>query len=109
MGKFEIYTDAAWEYRFRLKAWNGQNILASQGYSSKSACENGIESVRENCKIEERFEISESESGKFYFHIKAANHQIIGSSQMYTSRDGAENGIHSVRENAPDAEVTEED
>ncbi len=46
--KFEIYTDKAGEYRFRLKAKNGQNILASEGYTTKQACENGIISVIRN-------------------------------------------------------------
>ena len=45
-GKFELYTDRSGEYRFRLKAGNGQVIATSEGYSSKSAAENGIESVR---------------------------------------------------------------
>ena len=46
--KFEIYLDKAGEYRFRLKAKNGQNILASEGYATKKSCLNGIESVRNN-------------------------------------------------------------
>ena len=46
--KFEIYTDKAGETRFRLKAANGEIILASEGYSSMSGCKNGIESVRKN-------------------------------------------------------------
>ena len=46
--KFEIYLDKAGEYRFRLKAKNGQNILASEGYAAKKSCLNGIESVRNN-------------------------------------------------------------
>ena len=46
--KFELYQDKAGEYRFRLKARNGQIIAASEGYSSRSSCENGIESVRKN-------------------------------------------------------------
>ncbi|WP_201441998.1 YegP family protein [Vibrio parahaemolyticus] len=45
-GKFELYKDTAGEYRFRLKAGNGQNILASEGYTTKSSCENGIDSVK---------------------------------------------------------------
>ena len=45
MAKFEIYNDKRGEFRFRLKAGNGQNILASEGYKAKSACTNGIESV----------------------------------------------------------------
>ncbi|ELE6564532.1 YegP family protein [Vibrio parahaemolyticus] len=48
-GKFELYKDTAGEYRFRLKAGNGQNILASEGYTTKSSCENGIDSVKKKC------------------------------------------------------------
>ena len=107
MGKFELYTDAAGEYRFRLKAGNGQNILASEGYTTKAACENGIDSVRLNSQIPERFEITESASGKYHFNLKAANHQIIGSSQMYATHEAATHGAQSVALNAPEAEVEE--
>ncbi len=44
--KFELYTDRAGDFRFRLKARNGEIIATSEGYTSKNACENGIESVR---------------------------------------------------------------
>ncbi|MCG6146417.1 MULTISPECIES: YegP family protein [Leptospira] len=46
--KFEIYKDKAGEFRFRLKASNGEIIASSEGYSSKQACENGIASVKNN-------------------------------------------------------------
>ncbi|MCR4887310.1 MAG: YegP family protein [Clostridiales bacterium] len=46
--KFEVYTDNAGEFRFRLKAKNGQNICASEGYTALKSCLNGIESVRKN-------------------------------------------------------------
>ena len=46
--KFEIYLDKAGQHRFRLKATNGEIILASEGYASKSNCKNGIESVIKN-------------------------------------------------------------
>lgn len=46
--KFEIYEDKAGEYRFRLNARNGENILASEGYKQKASCLKGIESVRKN-------------------------------------------------------------
>ena len=46
--KFELYQDNAGEYRFRLKATNGQVIAVSEGYTSKAGCENGIESVKKN-------------------------------------------------------------
>ena len=46
--KFEVYEDKAGEYRFRLTAKNGQNILASEGYSQLAGCLNGVESVKTN-------------------------------------------------------------
>ena len=46
--KFEVYTDKAGEFRFRLKARNGENILSSEGYTAKASCMNGIESVKKN-------------------------------------------------------------
>ena len=48
--KFEVYMDNAGEYRFRLKAKNGQNIAASEGYKALASCLNGIESVRKNAE-----------------------------------------------------------
>ena len=46
--KFELYTDKGGEYRFRLKATNGQVIAVSEGYVAKASCVNGIESVKKN-------------------------------------------------------------
>lgn len=107
MGKFEIYKDASAEFRFRLKAGNGQVILASEGYAAKAGCVNGIESVKKNAPNDARFDRLESKSGKPYFNLKASNGQVIGSSQMYASEDARDNGIESVKKNAPDAAVVE--
>ncbi len=46
--KFEMYVDKAGEYRFRLKATNGQVIATSEGYKAEASCVNGIESVKKN-------------------------------------------------------------
>lgn len=106
MWKFEIYTDKAGEFRFRLKAGNGQIILASEGYSNKAGCENGIESVKENSQDDNRFERKETATG-FKFTLKAKNGQAIGESEVYTTQAACENGIASVAKNAPDAETVE--
>lgn len=105
--KFEIYIDKAGEHHFRLKAGNGQNILASEGYKAKTGCENGIESVRKNALDESRFEKKQTASGKFSFNLKAANGQVIGTSQSYESEASRDNGVKSVMNNAPDAVVVE--
>ena len=105
MAKFEIYNDKRGEFRFRLKASNGQNILASEGYKAKASCTNGIESVRKNSQDDGNFERLKSKNGKPYFNLKASNGQVIGTSEMYESTSGMENGIASVKKNAPDADV----
>ena len=51
--KWEIYTDKKGEYRFRLKAMNGEIILASEGYTTKTSAKNGIETVKKNCEPSE--------------------------------------------------------
>lgn len=106
---FEIYKDKKGEFRFRLKAKNGQNILASEGYTTKASCENGIESVRKNSQNEAMFDKLETESGKFRFNLKSGNGQVIGVSQSYENESGRANGIESVAKNAKDAEVKELD
>ena len=58
--KFEVYTDKAGETRFRLKAKNGQIVAASEGYSKKATCLNGIESVRKN-SAEKKIEMETEE------------------------------------------------
>ncbi|PZD78530.1 YegP family protein [Mesonia sp. K7] len=105
MGKFVIKKRTNGEFQFNLKANNGQIILTSEGYSTKSACENGIESVRKNSQEDSRYDKKESSNGKYYFNLKAANGQIIGTSEMYESTSGRDNGIESVKSNAPKAEV----
>ena len=106
-GKFECYKDKAGEYRWRLKAGNGETILSSEGYSGKSGCDNGIASVRKNAGNVERFEKKQTASGKYRFNLKAANGQVIGTSQNYDSESGCDNGISSVARNAADAAVVE--
>ena len=105
--KFEIYqSEKSKEYYFRLKAGNGENVLASEGYSAKASAQNGVESVMKNCKDENCFEVKTSESGKGYFNLKSTNGQVIGRSQMYASTDGAKNGIEVIKK-ADAAEVVD--
>ena len=99
MGKFVITTRSNGEFQFNLKAGNGQTILASESYSTKAACENGIESVRKNASDDARYERKTSSNGKPFFNLKAGNGQIIGSSEMYESEASRENGIESVKKN----------
>lgn len=107
-GKFELYKDKAGEFRFRLKAGNGEIVLTSEGYSSKSSAMNGIESVQKNAGDEGRFESKETAGGKYRFALKAKNGQIIGQSENYNSSSGRDNGIGAVGRAADGASIDDQ-
>ena len=98
-GKFELYKTPKGEFRFRLKASNGETILTSQNYKSLSGARNGVASVCKNGSKKSQFEVRKAKNGKDYFVLKAANHQIIGTSEMYNSSSSCANGIKSVGNN----------
>ena len=106
------------EFTFNLKASNGEVILtASETYTSMSACENGIASVKKNAlaPIEDqtreesqanpKYELYQDKAGEFRFRLKAGNAQIIGKSEGYKAKASAKKGIASIGKNAPDAPV----
>lgn len=103
-GKFEVYRDKAGKHRFRLKAGNGEIILASQGYAASSGCANGIESVRKNAARKDGFKVSKTKSGH-RFNVCSTNGKVVGTSETYKTEAACANGIKSVRSNAPKAKV----
>ena len=105
--KFELYKDNANEYRFRLKAANGEKILKSEGYTTKANALNGIASVKTNAPQDHRFEKRTSTNGSPYFVLKAANGEVIGVSEMYNSTSARDHGIAAVQRAA--ATATTED
>ena len=108
MAKFEVYQSGKKnEFRFRLKADNGQTILSSEGYSSRAACLNGIESVKKNAKDPKRIVKSQTPGKMFRFAVIAANKENIGVSQNYKSESGRNNGIDSVARNAANASIVD--
>ena len=96
------------QYMFNLKAGNNEVILTSELYTRKSGAENGIESVRRNAADDARFERKTARNGEAYFVLKAANHEVIGTSEMYSSTSAMEKGIASVKKNAPEAPIKDE-
>jgi uncharacterized protein len=104
-GWFELSNSSDGQFRFVLKAGNAETIMTSELYKARNSAENGIASVQVNCASEERYEKKESTNGKFYFNLKAANHQIIGTSQMYTTSQSRDSGIASVQSNGSSTTV----
>lgn len=122
MGKFVIKKTNT-GVKFDLKAGNGQVIATSEVYSSEAACKNGIESVKKNAPVaavedqtvegyatekNPKFEVYEDKAGEYRFRLTATNGQTIATSEGYKAKAGCLNGVESVKENAPDAEVVEE-
>ena len=121
MGKFVIKeTDSG--CKFNLVAGNGQVIGTSQTYSSIDACKNGIESVKTNASLAEiedqtkegfetktnpKFEVYTDKAGEYRFRLTARNGQNILASEGYSQIAGCQNGIESVKNNAPSAEIEE--
>ena len=108
IGKYVLNIAKDDESYFNLKAINGQIILTSLMYTSKTDCFNGIEYVRENCQNDDMYERKLSSNNKPYFNLKTSDGQIIGKSQMYESQEGMEKGIASVKHNGTSTTVIEE-
>ena len=119
MSKFVIRNVAS-GIKFDLKATNGQVIATSEVYETKVACVNGIESVRKNAPVaafedqtaegfevatNPKFEMYQDKAGGYRFRLKARNGQIVAISEGYTTKAACENGIESVRKNAPEAQT----
>jgi uncharacterized protein len=104
-GKFDLKKSTSGKFYFNLKAGNGQTILTSEMYESKSGATNGIDSVKRNAPDDNRYERKKSGNGEPYFVLKAANGEPIGRSENYSSESAMENGIQSVKENAPTAAI----
>jgi len=104
-GWYELHENEGGQFSFVLKAGNGEVVLRSQVYASKAAAQTGVASVQANCAQDERFERLTAKDGRPYFNLKAANGQVIGTSQMYASEATRETGIASVVANGPSPDV----
>jgi uncharacterized protein YegP (UPF0339 family) len=106
-GWYEIAKNDKGQYSFVLKAANSQVILRSEQYASKASAQGGVASVQTNSPREARYELATAKDGRFYFNLKAANSQVIGTSQMYTTEGARSTGIESVKTNGPSTDVRE--
>ncbi len=96
------------QFYFNLTAENNEKILTSEMYSDKAGANNGIASVRINSPMDARYQRKTSSDGKPYFLLVAANLEIIGRSETYSSPAAMENGISSVKRNGPTAPVRDD-
>jgi len=103
--KFQVYKGSDEQFYFRLRAGNGEVILASEGYTSEAGCQNGIESIKENAINDERYQRKVSGDDQLYFILTASNGEPIGNSEMYSSEGACEGGIDAVKREAPAAPI----
>ena len=108
MSKFYIRQAKDGQYYFSLKSEQGSTLLSSEMYTTLKACENGLASVKKNAAQTAQYEYKEAANGKFHFNLKAANHQVIGSSTMYETEQAAQEAAAVVAAEAADAEVVSE-
>lgn len=104
-GWYELSSNDKGQFSFVLKAGNAEVILRSEQYESKASAENGIQSVQTNSPLDARYDRKDASDGRPYFNLKAGNHQIIGTSQMYKDAAGRDKGIESVKTNGPTTTV----
>ena len=100
--KFQIFTGTNGQYYFRLRAKNGEIILASEYYPLKKNCENGIASVKVNAPDDKRY-VRKDATDNYTFVLTATNGEPIGRSENYTTRAARDNGIEAVKRDAPAA------
>jgi uncharacterized protein YegP (UPF0339 family) len=105
MGKFIITKSLSGEFQFNLKSTNGETILTSEGYTSRTNCHNGIESVKRSATDESMYDRKKAISGQYFFTLEAISGQTIGVSELYENESSRNNGILSVKKQAPDAIV----
>lgn len=104
--KFQIFrSNKNNQFYFRLLATNSQIILASEGYTTKDNCKNGIASVKAHSPHDVYYRRLAATNGQHYFTLTASNNQVIGMSELYVSTQGRDNGIESVKQNAPTAVI----
>lgn len=102
---FELSKNHDGQFRFVLKADNGETVLTSELYQSKASAENGIASVKSNAGKDGRYDRLVAANGKPYFNLKAANGQVIGTSRLYEVETSREAVIASTQLYAAQAEV----
>lgn len=102
--EFELYQSGT-QWAFRLRGNNNETLLSSERYTARAGAENGIQSVRANAPLDEQYNRKTSVLGQPYFVLRAANNQILGTSEMYTSTQAMETGIAAVKRVAPGAPV----
>lgn len=109
MGYYKLKKTSDKQYMFNLHADNNEVILTSERYTTKGAAIGGISAVRENSPTDSNYTRFNDSAGAYRYNLKAkGNSAVIGVSEAYTTAQGRENGIASVKANGPGSRVVDE-
>ncbi|VAW48829.1 hypothetical protein MNBD_GAMMA03-1394 [hydrothermal vent metagenome] len=104
MAVFEMKKDDK-GFRFVLKTDSGQVLANSEIYTNKSSAQNGIDSIKKNAVDPEQYEVAQRQDGKYFFSLKAKNHQPVAHSLQYRNEVAVNKGMALMQKVASEAEV----
>lgn len=96
------------QFMFNLKAGNNEVILTSERYTAKASALHGIAAVREYAAIDESYQKRSASSGQPYFVLRSDNHEVLGTSELYSSSSARDEGIRAVKASAAAAVLDDE-
>lgn len=107
-GRYVLRTSGK-QFVFNLRAaGNHEVILTSERYTAKASALKGIAAIRENAPWDDHYERRQSVAGQPYFVLRAANNEVLGTSEMYSSAAARNEGIEAVKAHAPGALLDDE-
>ncbi|MBP6631753.1 MAG: YegP family protein [Kofleriaceae bacterium] len=100
--RIETFADAAGQFRFSVYAANGQRVLASEGYVNEALALNGAMAVTENAAARAQYNVLPSSGGAgYYFTLEGGNGEIIGVSEVYSTKAAADRAVNALITLAP--------
>jgi len=106
--KYVIQRSINFQWYWVLKAVNAETLIKSETYTSKEACKAGITSSKVSI-TDSNFQRNTAANGyQYFFNQRANNYQVLGTSEMYNSRQAMEIGIAAVKRDAPIAQIDDQ-
>lgn len=94
-GKVDLWKSSDGQFRFHVESGNGRILMTSEGYTSRTGALNGVLSVLDNGVDPAMYTINQTASGRHNLHLRAANHETIATTQVYSTKASAKRAITS--------------
>jgi uncharacterized protein YegP (UPF0339 family) len=93
---FDLWQDTTAAYRFHLRAGNGKILVTSEAYTSRIGALGGLLSVLDNGGLKSHYQVLVAVNGQRYFNLVAGNNHVIATSETYSSKSAAQNGVQAT-------------